>query len=265
MLRKVLFTLMTLTWLGASAGFPMFKKDKKPEVSLVEYIESKAADTPDQVDGVKIFLPGAADGDEKTIWIKGSLPLKGNSATQAFAAAFIAAPGMINPETDEISDLNVDDRSFVINRVVRQGEYAGSQTFRYPTLFTFEDGKMNFTSYDILVEYKEKGILPRKIDISKLKPATNSRHAELLDSITLCNSRFVDNMQKAILNADKITITHWPEIKEGRVVKGMNPAEVRMIGGIPRSENKTGNRIQWMFSNDFIVIFENGVVVKVLQ
>ena len=98
MLRKVLFTLMTLTWLGASAGFPMFKKDKKPEVSLVEYIESKAADTPDQVDGVKIFLPGAADGDEKTIWIKGSLPLKGKSATQAFAAA-------VNPSTGDNSIL----------------------------------------------------------------------------------------------------------------------------------------------------------------
>ena len=67
------------------------------------------------------------------------------------------------------------------------------------------------------------------------------------------------------INNPNLEVKHWPEIKKGIVVKGMNEAEVRLIGGSPRSINNTGERVQWMYSNDFIVIFTNGMVSAVIQ
>ena len=62
-----------------------------------------------------------------------------------------------------------------------------------------------------------------------------------------------------------LKVTHWKDIKDGTVVKGMNETEVKLVGGAPVSVRKMGKRSKWMFSNDFVVIFTGGVVTTVIQ
>ena len=60
-------------------------------------------------------------------------------------------------------------------------------------------------------------------------------------------------------------ISHWKEIKAGDVVKGMNESEVKLVFGRPYNERKTGKRIKWMYEDNSVVVFTDGIVSTVIH
>ena len=72
-------------------------------------------------------------------------------------------------------------------------------------------------------------------------------------------------MAGAAIKAKPADVTHWTDIKAGKIVKGMNETEVRLISGAPRSVSPLGESMQWMYTNDFIIIFTDGIVSNVIQ
>lgn len=240
------------------------KNEKQPEVDLATWAAQEAAKLPDEIDGIKIFRVNDIDADGEAR-VTGFVDIPGLDTTQGFVAALIYVADNIDREFDDISVVDFENKRFVVSRQLHDGEKKNATVYRYNTAYQFTDGLMTFSSYDINIEFKEKGIIPRKLNIDKFKPATNERHKEIVEGFSLANSRIIDGIVKfAVANPD-IIITHWDEIKDGTVVKGMNEAEVKLVGGKPRSVNQSGKRLQWMYSNDFIVIFTDGIVTNVIQ
>lgn len=261
LLQLAVVLLLTLTI--ADVGLAK-KKEKEPDIDLVTWAEQEKNRLPAEIDGVKIFRPNEMDKDG-VIRITGIADMPGISATQGFIAAFISINDIIDRNSDVIEAVDYEKKRFVVSFETHNGTGNNATVYRYVAAFQFADNLMTFVIYDINIEYKEKGILPRKLDIEKLKPAKNKRHAELTEAFSQHISKIINNAMNYAINNPNLEVKHWPEIKKGIVVKGMNEAEVRLIGGSPRSINNTGERVQWMYSNDFIVIFTNGMVSAVIQ
>lgn len=240
------------------------KKPTEPEIDLVTWARQQSEQMPAEIDGIRIFRPNDKDADGK-IRVTGFMDLPGVDTSHGFTAAYVAVADRLNPETDEVQTVDYDNRRFVVYREIVDGDGKDAAIYRFTTACQFTDGMMTFSSYDINIEYKEKGLIPRKLNIEKMKPATNERHKQLVEGFSTANSRSLDEVVKYIVGNKDIAVTHWDEIKQGKVVKGMNEAEVKLIGGAPRSVNRSGDRTQWMYSNDFIVIFSGGIVTNVIQ
>lgn len=262
MMRTAVFAL-AIGIVFSSSTF-LKKKSTEPQADLATWAQEEAGKLPEEVNGVRIFRPNSMDSDGRAR-VTGFIDLPGVSQTQGFIAAYIYANEILDKETDEIQAVDFDNKRFVVYREVSDGEGKSAAVYRYSTAYQFTDDMMTFSSYDINIEYKEKGILPRKIAAEKLKPVTNERHKELVESFSLANSKIVSDILNYTVAHKYLKVTHWPEIKAGKVVKGMNEAEVKLIGGEPRSVNPSGNRTQWMYSNDFIVIFTDSLVTNVIQ
>lgn len=269
MLRKTILLILAFCFVSASYAFNIKgltkKKDKAPDIDVVTWVGQEADNLPMDVDGVVIFRPNIMNEDGR-VAVGGSVALPSVNQLQAFISGYVCANDMLDSETeDAIDGVDFDKKRFSVYREIREGEYQKASVYRFITDYSFADGKMIFSTHDINIEYKEKGILTRKVNIEKLKPATNERHRELIEGFNLANSRIVDGISRAIRESKSLKVTHWTEIKAGKVVKGMNETEVRLIGGTPRSINPSGDRTQWMYSNDFIVIFTDGIVTNVIQ
>ena len=260
------------------------KKDKTPDIDIVTWLGQEVSGLPNDVDGVKIFRPNTI-GDDGRIRVDGNVALPAKKQSQGFIAAYIYASDNLG-DADRIDAVDYDGKSFSVYREIREGEYKDAAVYRFVTDYVFSDGKMSFSTYDINIEYKEKGILPRKISIEKFKPATNERHRELSEGFSLANSILIDDMAEAALEeildrcskwqlvqveirwclvTKPVDVTHWTDIKAGKIVKGMNETEVRLISGAPRSVSPLGESTQWMYTNDFIIIFTDGIVSNVIQ
>ncbi len=261
MIRKIAIVVALISVIGLSVSA---KIEKEPEKTLVQWSEEQANTKPAIIDGVQIFRPNGTD-DDGVVRVNGFVDLPKTSKQQAFTAALISVSNVIDRELEEIQSIDFDNMRFVFSRQIVDGEGRDEKVYRYTIACQFTDELMTFSCYDVNIEFKEKGIFPRKLDLEKFKPATKKDHAEIVESFSVCNSKVIDKICKDITSSDSIEITHWEQIKEGYVVKGMNENEVILIGGRPRSVNNSGARTQWIYNNDFIVIFENGIVSNVIQ
>lgn len=257
--RLIISVFFFATVLGAVA-----KKNKQPDVDIATWAKEQSMTLPAVVEGVKMFRPNNVDADDK-IRITGFVDMPAINKVEAFTAAVIAIANDLDKEFESFENIDFDNARFIVSRSIVDGEGRNGATYNFKSAYQFDDKLMSFSIYDINIEYKEKGLIPRKLPIEKLKPAKNQRHKELIEGMSFRASQVIDKIQKYAKDNPHISISHWKEIKDGKVVKGMNKDEVTLIGGKPRSVNQSGDREQWMFSNDFIVIFNNGIVSNVIQ
>ncbi len=258
--RFIALVFVLAVALGAAA-----KDDKKKnDVDLVAWANEQASKLPDEVDGVKIYRVNGFDNDGKAR-VTGFIDMPGLDKDKAFQAAILSVIDNMDTETDEIEAVDFGAKKFVVSRFIEDGEGKNAATYAFRTAFSFDDGLMSFVTYDVTIGFKEKGIMPRKMSIEKMNPAAKERHRELTEGFALASSRMIDSIVKDRAKNTALEITHWDDIKDGNVTKGMNEAEVKIIGGQPRNITKSGSRVQWMFSNAFIVIFTDGIVTNVMQ
>lgn len=249
----------------ATAVTAVGKDDKKKnDVDLVAWANEQASKLPDEVDGVKIYRVNGFDNDGKAR-VTGFVDMPGLSKEKAFEAAIISIVDNMDTELEAIETIDFASKKFVVSKAIEDGEGKNAATYTFSTAFSFDDGLMSFATYDITIGFKEKGLIPRKMAIEKMNPSGKERHKELAEGFALASSRMIDDIVKNASKNSALPITHWDDIKAGTVVKGMNEAEVKLIGGQPRSVTKSGSRVQWMFNNDFIVIFNDGLVSNVMQ
>jgi len=249
-----------------AAAIPATAKDdkKKNDIDLVTWANEQTSKLPDEVDGVKIYRVNGFDNDGKAR-VTAFIDMPGLNKEKAFEAAIISVVDNMDTDLDAINVVDFDSKKFVVSKNIEDGEGKNAATYTFSTAFSFDDGLMSFVTYDITIGFKEKGLISRKMAIEKMKPATKERHKELTEGFALASSRMIDDIVKNSAKNSELPINHWDEIKAGTVVKGMNEAEVKLIGGQPRSITKSGSRVQWIFNNDFIVIFNDGLVSNVMQ
>ncbi|MCM1452406.1 MAG: hypothetical protein NC102_09100 [Clostridium sp.] len=261
MLKQFIAILIVL-----GAVIPACAKDdkKKSDIDLVTWANEQTSKLPDEVDGVHIYRVNGFDTDGKAR-VSGFVDMPGLSKEKAFQAAYISVADNMDTETDAIEAVDFGAKKFVVTRVIADGEGKNAATYAFSTAFSFDDGLMNFVTYDINIGFKEKGLISRKMQIEKMNPAAKERHMQLVEGFAFASSKMIDDILKNAEENASLNVTHWDDIKAGNVVKGMNQAEVTLVGGKPRSVTKSGNRVQWIFTNDFIVIFNDGIVTNVMQ
>ncbi|MCC8038669.1 MAG: hypothetical protein LIP02_11160 [Bacteroidales bacterium] len=240
------------------------KKEKTADVDLTTWAQEQASKLPEEIDGVKIYRANDLDSDGHAR-VTGFVELPGLDATQGFIAALVYVQDNLDPETDEVTTVDIDKKRFVVDRVIPNGEGKSATSYIYSTAYQLSDDLMSFVSYDVDIEFKEKGLIKRTLALEKFKPATNTRHKEIVEGFFLANSKIIDGITQYAKENSNLEVTHWPEVKKGKVTQGMNETEVKLIGGKPRSVTTSGSRIQWMYSNSFIVIFTDGTVSHVVQ
>lgn len=245
---------------------PAFAKDDKKttESDLVTWANGQASRLPDEIDGIKIYRVNGFDTDGKAR-VTAFIDMPGLNQEKCFEAAIISVIDNMDTGLDAIEAIDFNSKKFAVMRSIEQGEGKNTTTFTFTTAFSFDEGLMSFVTYDITIGFREKGLIPRKMAIEKMNPAANKRHKELTEDFALVSSRMIDDIVRNSAKNSALPIIHWNEIKAGTVIKGMNETEVKLIGGQPRSVTKSGNRVQWMFNNDFIVIFNDGFVSNVMQ
>lgn len=60
-------------------------------------------------------------------------------------------------------------------------------------------------------------------------------------------------------------VTHWDEIRQRRVVKGMNTTEALLAGGPADFERQSSTRLRWMMPDQSTILFEDGRVVNIVR
>lgn len=258
-MKRYIITMLTV--LVCSIG--MTAKDDKATDNLSQWAESELAKYPETVDGIKVFYPSLDENGKLSVSDIIDIPDK--AQIDIFTNALVYIYDNYNPESEAIESIDYDSNRFIIARKLKQGSSGKTTSYEYISAFQIADGILSFISYDITCEYREKGILPRKLDIEKLKPQENPRHKELVEEFSFLNSKILKEMSDFICTSDNEKVTHWDEIKNNQAVKGMNKTEVKLALGRPYSERDMGKRTKWMYDNNSVIIFTNGIVTTVID
>lgn len=218
-----------------------------------------AVSMPELVDGVTIFAPG---NDGGKMIVSDLVDFEGKPQANIFANILYTVQQNFDSETEEIEKTDYKTARISLRR--SQADADNAATYNYTIALQITDNIMSFHVFDISVSFKEKGILPRTLAIEKFKPAENQRHKELVQGCVIGISKYIAGLAAAVNAGAAEEVTHWDEIAAAKVVKGMNPTEVLIIKGRPASERKSGSRLKWMFGNENVVIFTDGLVTSVL-
>lgn len=230
----------------------------KSETSQVE--ESPQATFKDEV---TIYRPIVSN--DGIIAVSDVIDIPGRNKDEIFIGLLIYLYDNFDAELEEISVVDFDNRRVEMRRKFEQGEYKNATSYEYVLSFQMGDEMLSFVTAELKAEYREKGILPRKMNFEKLKPEENTRHKELFDEFSNLHSTYLHQLARSIAFTEHQIVTHWDELKAGAIVKGMNQSEVKIAKGKPSIERVSGARVKWMYGNEYVVIFTNGIVTSIIN
>lgn len=107
--------------------------------------------------------------------------------------------------------------------------------------------------------------LVKRLPFEKLNPEKKPKHKDYLTDFAKLHEGHVTQMLEFVVANQLPPITHWREIKENNVVKGMNATECIFSLGKPASVQKQGEKEEWMYDAYTYVFFENGLVASVIK
>lgn len=180
---------------------------------------------------------------------------------------------MIENREPENSEAEEDKSSFEIDYDKKQYLLELMQTHpksasRYRCRFSVKvtDNIITVLASNITYE-AETGVikLVKRLAFEKLQPEKKPKHKEYLDEFAVLHKETVKRMLEAIATHPAPAITHWAEIKNKEVVKGMNKQECLLAFGKPASVQKQGNKEEWMYDSYTYVFFENETVASLIK
>jgi hypothetical protein len=224
--------------------------------SLSEWIK----EMPATIDGVTIYRPIEDDG---LLQISDIVDLPGKSSETIFVNTMIDILSNLDSDIETVEKKDYDSMRVCVVRSTPDDEHAA--TYNYTIAIQTTNDMMTFLVTNISIGYKEKGVIPRTLAIEKMKPYKNVRHKELIEQCAVSISKYVNRLATAVTTQSKPSISHWTEIRNGQIVKGMNQTEVILVKGKPTSNRTSNSRVKWMYGNDNVVIFTDGKVSNIIQ
>lgn len=251
--------------LATAAGASAFNIIKKNDTGVLDYKAwADTAGVAREVDGIALFYPETTN---ETVTINGAIDVPGRSASQIFLGALNYAIDNLDKEDEHeaLGEIEPSEQSFTLRLYTKQGsnntEVIVTRLVRIKAL----DGRMAFTVSEIDIKHRERGVIPRTQAIEKLNPANNNRHRELVGIAVEAISRYIDTIARAASESSDFSVSHWKEIQNHEVVKGMNPFEVKLSFGLPVTRRDNGDRARWVYPRNVIVLFENDIVYRVIE
>jgi hypothetical protein len=224
--------------------------------SLSEWIK----EMPATIDGVMIYRPVEDNG---LLQISDIVDLPGLSRETIFVNAMLDIFSNLDSEIETVEKKDYDGMRFCIVRSTPDDEHAA--TYNYTIAVQTTNDMLTFLVTDISIGYKEKGLIPRTLAIEKMKPYKNARHKELIEQCAVSISKYISRLKLAVISQGKPSVSHWADIRNGQIVKGMNQTEVMLVKGKPTSNRTSNSRVKWMYGNDNVVIFTDGKVTNIIQ
>ncbi len=266
-MRKKIIIAATAALLCASQAEAFkinLKKTPKPRIDYSEWISEK--ELPGQAeDGLPLFYP-KTEGDDSVAVIKGTLAVDGLTAEQAMLAAMVYAADRFDAEKQEgFQSCDYANKTFTITLATTQGSNNKETTYTRNITFAAKNGKLDFSTTDIKVKYRLKGILPKTSELESLHPESDNRHEELVIELVDINSAYLNDLAKYASSRTDISATHYAEIKKGKVALGMNMDEVTLAKGPARDTRRSGERTRWIYDNNTVIVFTDGKVSKVID
>ncbi len=261
-ISAIILTAVIFAAVPANAFKLKLKKTSKPRINYTSWVASK--DFPKNEDGIKLFYPQTTASDSSAI-ITGTLPAKGLTDEQVMLAAMIYAYENLDSERQErITETDLPRKKFSFILSTTTG--TNNREATYNRIVTIRGGKgtIDFTVSDIDVRYRQKGLIPRTVDIETLHPESDTRHEELILELVSINSEFLNKLSEYVASRKDLKVTHHNEIQQGTVVNGMNPDEVILSIGTPRDTRHSGERTRWIYDNETVIVFTGGKVTKVI-
>lgn len=231
--------------------------------SLSQWAAEELAKYPEKVEGMTVFYPELDENQQ--LVVSDIIDVPGQSEVQIFTNALVYLYDNLDPETESIESIDYDSHKFIIARKMKQGSGKTTTAYEYILAFQMTDGLISFACYNIDAEYREKGILPRKLALEKLKPQEIERHKELVIEFSSLNTKYLNDIAKYATETKPEVVSHWENIENKEAVKGMNKTEIKLIFGRPVSERITGKRTKWMYADNSVVIFTNDIVTTIIE
>lgn len=248
------------------------KKSPAPMTDYTEWIPTQSF--PEEIDGVRQFYPisvGIIDEEsgeqDTTAVVRGFVAVSGLTARQVMLAAMVYASDHFDRENQEgFEDIDYDENRFTVLLKSTQGTHANETTYTRSLTVTARDGGFDFETSDIDCRYREKGIVPRTQRLEKLHPDNNKRHLSVLKEFIEVNSAYICALSEYASTRSDIESPNFDKICKGAdAAVGMNEDEVTILLGQPMNKRRSGERVRWIYSNDYVIIFTEGLVSKIVD
>lgn len=267
----VIATVVLVSPLVSAAFKLKLKKNPSPMVDYAAWVAE--AGLPEEIEGIKQFYPvsvaveGEDDRVDTVAVISGSIPVKGLEPQQILLAAMVYGSNHFDRENNEgFEAIDYAGMSFRMLLKSTQGSTSMETTYTRTVTVTARDGGFDFTIADIDCRYREKGLIPRTLRLEKLHPEKTGRHAEIVSELVAVNSAYLADLAEYVESRPDISSPNIDKVKKGAYVcKGMNADEVTILLGPPVNKRTSNDRERWIYSNDYIVIFTDGIVSKVVE
>ncbi len=173
---------------------------------------------------------------------------------------------VVREEDDEVPMIEVDydKRQFALG-TLQVNPKTGS-LYRYLFSVKVSDNIITMLASDITYEAETAVIkLVKRLPFEKLQPEKKPKHKIYLDEFAILRQSACQRMLEAVSANEPPVITHWREIKEKNIVKGMTEAECILSLGKPASVQKKDGKAEWMYDSYTYLFFENGVLSSFIR
>lgn len=249
-------------------------KLKKKDTPMIDYNKwVPQQQWPADIAGVEQFYPSTqvavSDGentDNDTIAVvAGRLSVPGLDARQCFLAALVFASDNLD-DNESIEGIDYTGLNFSISLKTTQGNNNNETSYTRSITCKACDEGVDFNVSEIDCHFRDKGIIPRTIRLEKLQPDKNKRHAELVKQFVEINSGYLGRMSDYMRSRKGISSPNFDKLMKGAsVCEGMNMDEVTILLGPPLNKRRSGEKYRWIYANDFIIIFTDGVVSRIVD
>jgi len=161
-------------------------------------------------------------------------------------------------------EADYDKKQFTVETVLTNPK----TTSQYHCIFSVKvsDNIITILTADITYEAETSIIkLVKRLPFEKLQPEKKPKHKEYLEEFAALDKAYSKQMIEAIISNEPPAISHWQEIKDKNVTKGMSEAECLLSLGKPVSVQKQGTKTEWMYDSYTYLFFENGILASFIK
>lgn len=190
--------------------------------------------------------------------------IEGATSEKLFLNALLWTIESAPQPEEKVLEVDYDKKQFEVAWMLDNSKTA----CRYRCMLSVKvsDNIITMLASDISQEAETSVIkLVKRLPFEKLNPEKKPKHKDYLTDFAKLHEGYVTQMLEFVVANQLPPITHWREIKENNVVKGMNVTECIFSLGKPVSVQKQGEKEEWMYDAYTYVFFENGLVASVIK
>lgn len=172
-----------------------------------------------------------------------------------------------NGNVSKEKSIGVDyDKKQIQVRLFLSGKDDTGIRYQYMFSASVKDNIITCLTSDIVYEADAAVIkFVKKLSFDKLQPEKKPKHKEYLDEFASLHKKWMQQLLDFIKTNQSPAITHWNEIKDKEVVKGMTETECLLSLGKPMSIQQNEGKTEWMYDAYTYLFFENGVLVSIIK